>query len=80
MHVVEIRRRGADLGATMAQMRAWLDHRQSEPSLFELTFLARREIRFRVQFQNASDALAFARAFEGKVSGELDIRAGNAAA
>jgi hypothetical protein len=72
MHIVEIRRHGADLGAIMAQMRAWLDHHQAEPSLFELSFLPDREIRFRLQFQNASDALAFVRVFDDEVLGERD--------
>jgi hypothetical protein len=45
MHLVEIRRPAADLGAAMAQMRTWLDHRQTEPRLFELAFLPGPEIR-----------------------------------
>src|SRR5206468_2347611 len=31
MHLVEIRRPAAALAAAMAQMRTWLDHRQTEP-------------------------------------------------
>jgi hypothetical protein len=67
MHLVEILRHGVDLGPAMAQMRAWLDHRHAEPSLFELAFLPDREIRFRLQFQDARDALAFAGVFDGEV-------------
>jgi hypothetical protein len=79
MHLVEIRRHTADLGAVMAQMRAWLDHRQAETSMFELAFLPDREIRFRLRFRNAGDALVFAHAFGGEVSGEQRA-AGNLAA
>ena len=72
MDVVEVTRSGADLGGTMTQMRTWLDHHQVEPALFELAFLAGRQIRFRFQFQSTSDALAFAGVFDGKVFSELD--------
>ena len=67
MYLVEIRRHGAELGVAMAQMRAWLDHRHLEPSLFELAFLPEREMRFRVQFQDAGDASAFAGVFDGEM-------------
>jgi hypothetical protein len=63
---------GAELGATMAQMRAWLDHHQAERSLFEWSFLPDREIRCRLRFQNASEALAFGHVFDDEVSGERD--------
>lgn len=79
MHVVEISRRGVDLTAAMAQMRTWLDHNRAEPSLFELAFLPEREIRFRLQFENACDASAFARVFGGDVVGER-VTAANLAA
>jgi hypothetical protein len=76
MHIVKIRRIGAGLGPVMGQMRTWLDHNRTEPSLFELAFLPGRDIRFRVKFQNAVDASAFARVFEGEM---LSDRAGLAA-
>ena len=78
-HIVELRRPGADLAVTMAQIRTWLDHHRAETRLFEAAFLADRQIRFRLQFQNASDALAFASVLEGEVIGEPD-RAGTLAA
>jgi hypothetical protein len=72
MDVVEITRPGADLGGTMTQMRTWLDHHQVEPALFELGFLPGRRIRFRFQFQKASEASTFARVFDGEVFSEQD--------
>lgn len=70
MHIVEVRYCSVDLGAVMAQMRTWVDHQKVEPSLFEMAFLPGRVIRFRLMFQNASDASAFARAFDGEVLSE----------
>ncbi len=79
MHIVEIRRHGGELGAAMSKMRTWLDHYVSEPSLFEVTFLPDRVIRFRLQFKNASNASAFASVFEGEVLSEPASR-GNVSA
>lgn len=67
MRVVEIRLRGMNLGAAMTQMRTWLDHHQAEPALFEPLFHPNGDTRFLLQFPRASDASAFARAFDGKV-------------
>jgi hypothetical protein len=67
MRVVEIRLRGMNLGAAMTQMRTWLDHFQTEPVLFESLFLPNRDIRFLIQFESASDASSFAKAFNGKL-------------
>jgi hypothetical protein len=72
MDLVRITRRGADLDDAMTQMRTWLDHHQIEPALFELASLPSREIRFRFQFQRASDASAFAEVFGGEVFAEQD--------
>jgi hypothetical protein len=49
-----------------------LDHHQVEPALFELGFLPGRRIRFRFQFQRASEASTFARVFDGEVFSEQD--------
>jgi hypothetical protein len=70
MQVIEIRYRGADLGAAMTQMRTWLDHHQAEPSLFEFVFLRAGVIRFRLQFEDACEASAFAKVFDGEVLSE----------
>ena len=67
MHIVEVRRSSADLGAVMGQMRSWVDHHKAEPSQFEEAFLPRREVRFRLEFRNARHASAFARIFDGDV-------------
>jgi hypothetical protein len=69
MHIVEVRRRNADLGAAMAQMRTWLDNQGIEPSLFEIDFLGDRESRFCLQFKKLSDAVTFASSFDGEVLG-----------
>lgn len=61
MYIVEIVRQNAELHATMIQIRTWVkDHRVAIGSV-ELAFLRDREIRFRLQCQNASDASAIAR-------------------
>ena len=67
MHIVEVRRRNADLAAAMAQMRTWLDNHQMQPSLYEIAFLPGRETRFRLQFKKQRDAVTFARNFDGEV-------------
>ncbi len=67
MHIVEVRRQGADLGNVMAQMRTWVDHHRIEPHLFEVAFVSGGEVRFQIQFQTIRDASAFAHVFEGEV-------------
>jgi hypothetical protein len=79
MHIVEIRRHGADLGVVMEHMRTWLDHHRVEPRLFDVAFLPAGEIRFRVQFKDASDVSGFASVFGGEMLGDEDT-AGNLAA
>ena len=69
MHIVEIRRRGAELVAARAQMRTWFDYQRIEPSLFEIAFLPGREVRFCLQFKKAADAVMFADDFDGQVLG-----------
>jgi hypothetical protein len=73
MHIVEIWRRDADLGAVMEQMRTWLDHHRVEPSLFNVVFIASDEIRFRLEFKNSSDASGFARAFNAEMLVDGDV-------
>jgi hypothetical protein len=81
MHIVEVRRRNADLAAAMAQMRTWLDNQAIEPSLFEIAFLPGRESRFRLQFKELSDAVTFASSFEGEVLDTgLDLAAARSSA
>jgi hypothetical protein len=52
------------LAERMTTMRQWLDHQRFEP----LTFysVASSAIRFRVDFANEAEAVAFASAFDGK--------------
>ena len=73
MHIVEIWRRGPELSARMAQMRAWLDHHRIEISLFELALLPGREIRFRLQFRSRRDAASFASVFNDGALGGPDV-------
>ena len=77
MHVVEVRRRNADLATVMAQLRTWLDNQGIEPALFEIAFLPGRETRFRLQFKKQGDAATFANSFDGEM---LDTAAHEAAA
>lgn len=77
MHIVEVRRRAAELAAMMAQMRSWVDHHRAEPGAFEMAFLPERQLRCRLSFHRPSEALAFARAFDGEL---LDDSAENRAA
>jgi len=67
MHIVEVRRRNAELADAMAQMRTWLDNHAIEPVLFEIGFLPGREMRFRVQFRKERDSAMFATSFDGEV-------------
>ena len=69
MHTVEVRRRGADLGGVMAQMRTWVDHHRLEPQTFEVGFILGSEVRFRLSFAALRDASGFARAFDGRFAG-----------
>ena len=67
MHIVEVRRRNADLAAAMAQMRTWLDNQAIQPCLFEIAFLSNRETRFRLQFRKQGDAMMFANSLDGEM-------------
>ena len=76
MHIVEVRRRNADLAAAMPQMRTWLDAQAIEPVLFEIAFLPGRESRFRLQFKQLRDAVTFASSFDGEMlDTALDVAA-----
>ena len=67
MHIVELRRRNAELADAMAQMRTWLDNQAIEPVLFEVGFLPGRQTRFRLQFRKQGDAVMFATSFDGEM-------------
>jgi len=73
MFPVEIAIREGDEDAfttRMPAMREWLDHRGFEPTTFHYTFTARGFL-FQVDFAVASEAVAFAREFRGRVIGAL---------
>jgi len=67
MHIVEVRRKGADLGSAMALMRTWADHHRVQTTSFEVAFIAGGEVRFRLSFETLRDASAFAGAFDGEI-------------
>jgi hypothetical protein len=48
----------------MAQMRHWLDTHRIAPRIFQLNKAA-----FRLEFESATEARAFAGAFGGQISG-----------
>jgi hypothetical protein len=72
IHIVEVRRKGADLRSAMAQMRTWVDHHRLEPQAFEVGFIPGGEVRFHLSFAALSDASVFARAFDGERASRID--------
>lgn len=68
LYTVEVRLIGGDLIASMSHMRTWLDHRRVEPDAFRHS-AGGAGITFRVDFKVEDEALAFARAFGGRVIG-----------
>jgi hypothetical protein len=65
--VIRIREQSEEaLTARMDAMREWLDHRRIEPSTFRYTFESRGLV-FQVDFKLASEAVAFANEFGGRV-------------
>lgn len=70
MFPVAIRRRETDekvVTAKMSEMREWLDHRRFEPSTFRYSFESPGLV-FQVDFKMEAEAMAFAHAFDGKVT------------
>ncbi|HEX5455316.1 MAG TPA: hypothetical protein VFX06_16120 [Stellaceae bacterium] len=68
LYTVEVRVIGGGFGASMRQMRTWLDHRRVEPDAFRHS-IGGAGITFRVDFKLEPEALKFARAFGGRVIG-----------
>jgi hypothetical protein len=66
-YTVEVRRIGADLAASMAEMRMWLDYNRITPTGFDHS-RGGPGIAFRVVFRAERDALAFAEAFRGTLN------------
>ncbi len=74
MYIVETRRQGeGGVCEPMTEMRSWLGQRRIRPASVELRLLPGKEVRFRLSFQNDTDADAFAGAFDGEVSGETRL-------
>jgi len=75
MHAVEIRRFGEGVSEPMLRMRAWLGRHRIQPALIQFSFHPGKEIRFRLTFCAAGEAVAFAQAFQGEVLSGGDARA-----
>jgi hypothetical protein len=74
MHIGQIRRDGDSLSGPMTAMRTWLDMHQIEPKLFQFSVISGGVV-FSLQFANAGEAAAFARAFGGAVISDQDTLA-----
>jgi len=68
---VEVRLIGDDLPAFMSQMRTWLDHKRLEPDGFRCS-RGSPATACRLDFKVEAEAVAFAKAFGGRVLGSLD--------
>jgi len=64
LYIVEFGSSG-DLGATMSNMRSWLDHHRTQPVIFRQ--VANDGTVFRLEFASESEALAFVGAFGGRL-------------
>jgi hypothetical protein len=67
-YIVEVCVHGHELVNAMTEMRTWLDHWRIEPHGFR----QRRDgasIMFQIDFNNEPDAIGFAQAFDGRVTG-----------
>lgn len=71
LYTVEIRRIGGDLLSLMSQMRTWLDHQRFEPDAFRYS-VGSPATAFRLDFKNEQAAIAFAKAFGGRILGSFD--------
>lgn len=71
LYTVEVRRIGADLAASMVEMRTWLDQRGINATEFDHSS-GGPGITFRVAFRQEADAIAFAKAFRGRLNNGED--------
>lgn len=69
VYTVEVRRLCHDLAGVIAEMRAWLDHHGIREAAFGYSS-GGPGIAFRISFTVETEALAFARAFGGRLNGE----------
>jgi hypothetical protein len=66
-YIVEVTVSTDDLPGRMNEMREWLDHVRSAPSLFEVHRASAQSTGCRVVFGTQEEATAFARRFRGHV-------------
>jgi hypothetical protein len=72
MHAVKIGRFGEGVTEPMLQMLAWARPSPHPTALIEFSFHPGKEIRFRLTFCAAGEAVAFAQAFQGEVLSGLN--------
>lgn len=68
LYTVEVRLIGGDMTTSMTHMRTWLDHQRIEPDAFRHSS-GGAGITFRVDFKSETEAMAFGRAFGGRMIG-----------
>lgn len=68
MNVVQVHT--TNLGASMTEMRGWLDRNQAEVSLFELLSREAGAVVLRLEFCQPQHAIEFAAVFGGEVLAE----------
>lgn len=71
LYTVEVRFIGNDLPTFMSQMRTWLDHKHFEPDGFRYS-RGSPTTACRLDFKTEEDAVAFAKAFGGRVLGSFN--------
>ena len=69
LYNVQVRLESGELAVRMSEMREWLDRRGFEPEVFEYRRMDVDGVVYRVDFKLASEAAAFAEAFDGNVVG-----------
>jgi len=65
LYIVEVGSVGRDLGATLSNMRMWLDHRRLQPVMFQQ--VAGDGTMLRLEFRSEAEALAFIGTFGGRL-------------
>ena len=69
LHSVQVRLDSGEVAVRMSEMRQWLDRNGFKPEKFEYRRMHADGVVCRVDFKTASEAAAFAEAFEGNVVG-----------
>jgi hypothetical protein len=67
-YAVEVCLVGSDLIASMSQMRTWLDHHRFQPDTFRQSS-GGAGLTLQLDFKSETEAVAFAKAFGGRLLG-----------